>query len=256
MAETGRLIVPLVSPFSDDTSTLSEVRFARLVRRHLDEGAAGFLLGTEAGEVHALSQGERKQLMEWAVREANGVPVYVNVTTTTTAGTIDLAQHAERHGARGAVFQIHPVLRISEAEAQTYVATVVRHANLPCAFFGPIKPEGDLTGSLDAVGLEETGLGTFAVRGKASVDEFALGECFTSPVAVLGPTTAEWIFSHWDHEMVKVQALFQHGLAHRVGKAWMEEGGLDLGRTRGPIQGLDSKCRLVMDALSTSAKAA
>ena len=66
MLELAGRFVPLVTPFTDDGSTLSEVRLARLVRFYLDRSVEGLALATETGEFGTLSQDERKQLLEWA----------------------------------------------------------------------------------------------------------------------------------------------------------------------------------------------
>ncbi|MCH7944496.1 MAG: hypothetical protein IIC73_00555 [Armatimonadetes bacterium] len=40
--------MPLVAAFTDDTSSLSEVRVSRVVRFHIERGAKGFLVNGES----------------------------------------------------------------------------------------------------------------------------------------------------------------------------------------------------------------
>lgn len=66
--------MPLVAAFTDDTSSLSEVRVSRLVRFHIERGAKGFVVNGETGDCFLLSSSERKQLLEWVVRGSKGCP--------------------------------------------------------------------------------------------------------------------------------------------------------------------------------------
>ncbi len=138
MLELAGRFVPLVTPFTDDGSTLSEVRLARLVRFYLDRSVEGLALATETGEFGTLSQDERKQLLEWVCRAShNALPVVANVSTLSTSASLDLAQHAARHGARAAVL-IPPFFgAFSQSELLAHVQMVGAHAFLPIIVVDP-----------------------------------------------------------------------------------------------------------------------
>src|SRR5690348_16428840 len=98
MVNLAGTFVPLVTPFTDDGATLSEVRIARLVRHFAGQGVAGFVVCTDTGEFTTLSFAERKSMLETTLRESQGaLPVLTNVSTLSTSASLDLTQHAARH---------------------------------------------------------------------------------------------------------------------------------------------------------------
>lgn len=129
--------VPLVTPFTDDGDSLSEVRLARLVRHFLQQGAEGFIVCTDIGEFTTTSTGERKQVLEIVLREAQGTPVLTNVTRLGTLQALDLAQHAARHGARAAAI-IPPYYEpLSDGEVENHFHTIATHAKIPLIVVDP-----------------------------------------------------------------------------------------------------------------------
>lgn len=249
MPTLQQVIVPLASPFTDDTSALSEVRFSRLIRYHRERGASGFVVASEAGEVHALSLSERKQLVEWGVREALGLPVYVNVTAWTTAGVVDLAQHAERHGARAGVFMMPKSLALTSEETSSFIAAVRRHANLGCAFLEHREGEGDTNGAFVVQSLGECGYDDIVLYGVPSAEEFVHQGAVATPLGVFGADKVLRIVERWPKVQIKVKALFGHGRSFRVGKAVSAAAGIELGHTRGPVRDLDARGIQVLESL-------
>ena len=101
-----RLIAPLVTPYTDDGSTISEIRLARLMRRYREGGLEGVVVGSDAGEFASLSLAERKRLLEWVMRDSGDMAIYVNVTAQTTAIAIDICQDAAANGGNGAILSL------------------------------------------------------------------------------------------------------------------------------------------------------
>src|SRR5579871_5649276 len=99
MLDIAGFFAPVVTPFTDDGNTVSEIRLARLVRHLTERGVSGFVCGTETGEFLTTSVSERKQVLEIVMREAHGMPVLAHCSMIGTAQTIDLCQHSARHGA-------------------------------------------------------------------------------------------------------------------------------------------------------------
>jgi len=231
------VIVPLVSPFTDDTSSLSEVRHARIVRFHRERGAGGFVVGSMAGETFGISLSERKQILEWTIRESHGLPVYVDVTAMTTAATIDLAQHAERHGARAALFTVGPGLHLSPQESKAYMSSVFRHGNLPCAYLGPNAAPEEGVSVFKVQALEEP----WTLEKGLSTEEFQHSAETASPLGVLGPDLAKKAILKWPDVQAKLRALFVYYGTHRVGKAALGCLGVEAGHLRGPVQDMDGK---------------
>lgn len=68
---------------------------------HKQSGADGILLLGTTGEFPSFSVNERKQVAESVLNNKNGLNVIVGPGTPNIAETIDLARHAEAHGADG-----------------------------------------------------------------------------------------------------------------------------------------------------------
>jgi 4-hydroxy-tetrahydrodipicolinate synthase len=94
----GIIAIP-VTPF-DDSYALDEVGLRRVVRFSLDCGAHGLLAPVNASEWYTLSDAERCRAVEIMLDEvSNAVPVIVGVTAQSVPLSIELAHHAQRHGA-------------------------------------------------------------------------------------------------------------------------------------------------------------
>jgi len=132
MLELAGRLVPLVSPFTDDGATMSEVRLSRLVRFYMSRGAEGFALCTDTGEFTTMSFSERKQFVEWVQLACQGaVPLVANVSTLSTSSSLDLAQHAARHGARGVLLMPPYYGSFSQQELVEHIRVVGAYSTLP-----------------------------------------------------------------------------------------------------------------------------
>lgn len=132
MVELPAVLAPLPSPFTDDGSGLSEVRIARLMRRLKDAGVRGVVIASDTGEFGALNISERKLLTEICVREAQGdQAVIVHVSTLSTAASLDLAQHAARHGARAALVMAPYYGDFTNQEIASYFKAIAQYAEIP-----------------------------------------------------------------------------------------------------------------------------
>lgn len=237
------LFAPLPTPFTDDSSSISEVRLARLVRHFLDEGVQGFVVGSAAGEYTTLSLAERKQLVELTVRVAAGHPVVVHTTCFATTPTLDLAQHAARAGAQFLIISPPLFGNYTDDEIFQFISFLSHHATLPVAVVDPDRhlnaslrerltalPTVQLTGPV-------SGIAAFYPEGSYS-DQFSLDECRVSPIVTMAP----WrlypnALANWLPESLKPA-----GTA-RVIKAAMELQGFECGPLRGPEKSLQPKLR-------------
>src|SRR6185436_2306742 len=91
----------------------------------------------ETGEFITVSTAERKQVLEILLREAHGVPVLAHCTRLGTAQSLDLCQHAARHGARAAVIMPPYFGRYSEEEIEQHLRLIAQHAGLPVIVVDP-----------------------------------------------------------------------------------------------------------------------
>lgn len=230
---------------------VSEVRLARALRWYLDQGASGFMALSEAGEFASCSLSERKQILEWVVRDGGGVSVYVNISAMTTASVVDLAQHGARHGSRGAVLLPPYVGGYSEAELTAHVVAVRRHGNMPALYIDPSEKTQHIQDQLDAAasGQRLTLLSSsiLAVAPRPATYEFETPDGRSLGIAVFGQQRAERIANEWERFGPLLQGLFKIAGPARIGKAVLAESGLEIGGHRGPMSGLDSQARQIFD---------
>lgn len=225
------ILVPLPTPFTDDGTQSSEVRFARGMRWHMDRGANGFIVGSEAGEWWSLALAERKTLVEWAVREARGLPVYVHCTAWTTAASLDLAQSAQRHGASGVIFTAPPYPPLTEKEIESFGSILNRYVEIPLAYY----TEQGLMGSLKLRRLEADGLGALSISKGHDICEGIVEGGIVHPASILGANRFRKMSKSWIKWKMRVAPLLKaHGSA-RISKAVVRLADLDLGSPRPPM---------------------
>lgn len=111
------IAVSLNTPF-DEKDRIDFRSLEKLIELHLKEGACGFLLSAQAGEVHALSVAERFEL----IREARGVTsgraeLIVAATSRDEKAGLAVAEVATASGCEGVLIEV-PV-RPREGERET-----------------------------------------------------------------------------------------------------------------------------------------
>lgn len=138
MLELAGQFIPLITPFTDDGASISEVRLARLLRFYMERGAEGFVVGSDLGEFTSMTLSERKELFEWVHRHTQGaVPVIVNASALSTSACLDLAQHASRHGARAVILMPPFYGSLYQAEHVEHIRTVAAHSHRPILVVDP-----------------------------------------------------------------------------------------------------------------------
>ena len=95
----GGVYSALFTPYDRD-GRVNVAMIERLVEFHLDAGLAGFYLTGSTGECFLLSEDERKLVVESVIRFNRGRgKVIVHVGHISTDVAVELATHAEKHGA-------------------------------------------------------------------------------------------------------------------------------------------------------------
>lgn len=232
MVTVVRNLAPLPAAFTDD-GELGEVRHAKMVRALLDRGVEGFLVGSPTAQRDALRFAERKLALEWTLREAVGRPVVVDVSSASTAGSLDLAQHAHRHGATAAV--LVPPGGLSAAEREGHLATVRRLTDLP------IWSE-ELSDPAPWLGLDLPD----ALRW-VDADHWA---CEQGTEALVAGVAAFTLGLEPDRRL-SLLALARSRGTKRVARALLGTLGLELGAPRAPVLPLDAESLAMLERLVT-----
>ena len=248
MLNGAPLMVPLATPFTDDSMQISEVRMARQVRHHLEHGAAGFLLGGETGEWWALSLSERKTLVTWLLREAPGVPLLVHVGHFLTGAVLDLAQFVGDEGAI-AILTPPPGVSLTESELQGLCLAMRRHGRVPFAALDPtgtliLEGQGSFVEPLSTLKLDSLGFSR-----STQLEECVWGGRVCHWAAVMGADRFRRMTEDWTRARTRLHALHRIARGARLAKAAMQEIGLDLGPPRPPMMGADDQVRSIIRSL-------
>lgn len=241
------LFAPLATPFTDDSSSISEIRFSKEIRWLLAKTIDGFVVASDCGEFATLSQSERKQLVEWLARDCAGKPFLVHVSSLSTSSSLDLAQHASRHGARAAILMPPYYGTYTADELIAFYRTVSTHAGLPIILVDPQNllseeareniaefPEIVIAASL----TDRHRANVSCYKGHTSSDEFVVSDALVSPLALLQPSQLSAAINGEETELAKLIILEETLGRARVSKAGLEALGVDVGPPRPPLRPL------------------
>lgn len=237
MVDLPRLLVPLVTPFTDDSSSVSEVRLARLVRHLTNQGIEGFVLCSDVGEFTAMSFGERKSIVELVARDSPGTTMVVNVSSLSTAASLDLTQHAKRHGARAAVLMPPYYGDLSKAEVIGHAQTIARHGSITLiavngsAGAGHWEASEEIPNIISGRSLAELGHLELAVGNTSMTHEFAAGGSLCTPLALIFP---DLVHGGAPPGLGLLRSLMATAGVAKVAKALLERMSLEVGPVRGP----------------------
>ena len=125
------LITPLLTPFTIDGDIAEELfpPFLNFLKPYTN----GFFICGSFGSGMLLEAFDRKRVLEMVMR-ANTDPqkkIIVHVGTTSTASTIELAQHAQEHGAQALAAVVPFYYPHSDAEILFHFKSLLENTDLP-----------------------------------------------------------------------------------------------------------------------------
>lgn len=139
MIERSRLqgvVVPLITPFHDDGSTVNVAGLQQLVDRLIRQGAHGIFVGGTTGEVWALDDVQWERLVASGVEACAGrVPFYAGVSHPSTAGAVARARRAARLGADVAVSLAPYYTPPSQADIIRHFTALAAATDLPILIY-------------------------------------------------------------------------------------------------------------------------
>ncbi|NJN41394.1 MAG: dihydrodipicolinate synthase family protein [Flammeovirgaceae bacterium] len=95
-------------------------------------GVQGIILGGTLGEASVLSSDEKMELIRFSVEKVqNKIPVIVNIAEGSTRVAVELAQQAEKNGAKGLMMLPPMRYKSDHRETVTYFRTVADSTQLP-----------------------------------------------------------------------------------------------------------------------------
>lgn len=89
---------PVVTPFNAN-GRMDIVALEPLIDRLVEEGVSGLIVGGTTGEYYALSNAERKEVLQGVMKLTRGrIALMAGISATTTDESIDLGQYAKQAG--------------------------------------------------------------------------------------------------------------------------------------------------------------
>src|SRR5579859_3499454 len=131
----------LVTPFSEDTTTIDFDAFDALVEAQIAGGVGGLVPCGTTGEAATLSDAEQKQVIERTVRLARGrVPVIVGTGSFSTQKTIHASQIALDAGADGVMIVMPYYTRPTQAGLVEHVTRIAAGVKGPIVLYNiPVR---------------------------------------------------------------------------------------------------------------------
>ncbi len=149
MGGLNGLLVALVTPFSADGESVADGALRKLVEHTVVSGVHGLVSCGSTGEFAALTNAERRQVLDSVLDQAAGrVPVLAHTGAMTTREAIALSRHAEEAGAAAlmVVAPYYEPLTVEEIKAYyrgiaEAVSLEIMIYNLPAATGVNLQPE-------------------------------------------------------------------------------------------------------------------
>jgi 4-hydroxy-tetrahydrodipicolinate synthase len=129
------VLTALATPFAPD-GQIDTSALRRLVDRSIDGGVHGVVACGSTGEFAAMSNTERRQVVETVIDQAAGrVPVVAQTGAMSTAEAVDLSRHAQAAGASVAMVLAPYYEPLTLDETVSYLRTVADAVDIPIMLY-------------------------------------------------------------------------------------------------------------------------
>ena len=161
----------------------------------------------------------------------------VNVSSLSTSASLDLTQHAKRHGARAAILMPPYYGSLTRAEIIGHAQAIARHGGITLIAVngsggaGHWESAEEIPNFLSGRSLEELGHSELAVAKTSMTYEFAVTGSVCTPLALIFPGFAEGAAPPG---LGVLRSLMSEAGVTKVAKALLERLSLDMGPVRGP----------------------
>ncbi len=141
-----------VTPFSEDGSRIDTGAFRRFLSWQLEAGVPGVIVLGTTGEFLTISEEERAELVDTAVRHVAGrVPVLVGTMNTYTPRAVAYSRQAEELGADGLMILPPYYYTPTDDEIFRYYGAICAAVDLPIMLYNnPVTSNVDMSAALVA----------------------------------------------------------------------------------------------------------
>ena len=142
MAEIGRLLTAMVTPF-DDKGAVDFEQAKKLANALLDSGSDGVVLSGTTGESPTLTTDEKMRLFSEVKQSIGDKGVVIAGTGTySTAESIELSQEAEKQGVDGLLLVVPYYNKPPQEGIYQHFKAIAGKTNLPCIVYNIIGRTG------------------------------------------------------------------------------------------------------------------
>jgi len=135
MAEIGRLLTAMVTPF-DDRGEVDYAQARRLAQALLDSGSDGVVVSGTTGEAPTLTHEEKLRLFAEVKDAVDGRGVVIAGTGTyATAESIELSKEAAQRGVDGLLLTVPYYNRPTQEGLYRHFEAIARSTSLPCIMY-------------------------------------------------------------------------------------------------------------------------
>jgi 4-hydroxy-tetrahydrodipicolinate synthase len=135
MAEIGRLLTAMVTPF-DDRGEVDYAQACRLAQALLDSGSDGVVVSGTTGEAPTLTHEEKLRLFAEVKQAVDGRGVVIAGTGTySTAESIELSKEAAQRGVDGLLLTVPYYNRPPQEGLYRHFEAIARSTSLPCILY-------------------------------------------------------------------------------------------------------------------------
>ena len=129
------LWTPIVTPF-DANGRIDKGALEPLIDNLVDQEVSGLIVGGTTGEYYALSNAERKDLLQGIAKLTRGrIPLMAGINSTSTDETIDLGQYAKQVGYESILFAAPYYCQPTQQELLAHAFAVDDAIDLPAMLY-------------------------------------------------------------------------------------------------------------------------
>jgi N-acetylneuraminate lyase len=225
------IIPALITPFASDGS-INERALRELLDFNLGKGVEAFYVCGSSGEAFLMSLQERKRVFKIVADQVAGqVPLICHVGNINTWSAVELARHAEEHGAM-AISSIPPFYYdFSEEEIKQYYLDLIEAIDLPMIVYNFPDFSGVSINTANAaellrheavLGIKHTSNDMFEIGKIKKLDDALVvfsgfDQCWVSAMAMGADSAIGSTYNVMPEKAIAMQSAFAAG---RVDEAW------------------------------------
>jgi len=134
MAQLGRLLTAMITPFTDD-GAVDFAKAAELAKNLIASGNDGLIITGTTGEGPTLSEDEKLELYRVAKQAVGSASIIAGTGNYNTAESIHLTREAEKCGVDGALLVVPYYINTPQEGLYQHFKAIAQATSLPCILY-------------------------------------------------------------------------------------------------------------------------